>query len=321
MSFCLIGPTASGKSGLAMALAASGTLGRVEIIGLDSAQVYRHMDIGTAKPSCQERTEVPHHLIDYREPEEPYSVAQYLRDARQAIAAIRSRGNTPLLVGGTMLYFKALREGIDDLPEVPLAIRAEIALEAAEKGWPAMHAQLARVDPATAQRLAPQDAQRISRALEIWRHTGKTLSSFHHKPAERVAPWTGRGGPAHPADPPLRVIALQPEDRAWIHTRIAERFGQMLRQGFLEEVRGLRARPGLTAEVPSMRTVGYRQAWAHLEGQTDSDTFLQQAIAATRQLAKRQITWLRSFDTIDRLDPSRLSPDAQLAAVQALWGK
>jgi tRNA dimethylallyltransferase len=329
MVFCLIGPTASGKSALAMALARSGSLGQVEIVSLDSAQVYRQMDIGTAKPSAAEQQALPHHLIDCREPEDAYSVAQYLRDVRRAVTDIEGRGNTPLIVGGTMLYFNALRNGIDDLPEVPLDHRRTLAEEATQRGWPALHAELQRVDPTTADRLSPNDAQRISRALEVWRHTGRPLSSFH-KQANAC------GGSLSAI--PLRTIALQPENRAWMHQRIADRFDQMLQQGFLREVEALRQRPRLSPDMPSMRTVGYRQAWAHLAGETDFATFYQQAVAATRQLAKRQVTWLRSFDEIDRIDPSAAngasslnSPNdpkhpkglplaQQVAKVQAIWG-
>lgn len=330
MAFCLIGPTASGKSALAMALAQSGSLGPVEIVSLDSAQVYRHMDIGTAKPSAAEQRALPHHLIDCCDPEDAYSVAQYLQDARAAVATIAGRGKTPLLVGGTMLYFNALRQGIDDLPAVPAHYRKALAEEAAERGWPALHGDLQQVDPVTAQRLAPTDAQRISRALEVWRHTGRPLSAFHTR-GLTAAEFTKGGDTAHGpkafSPMPLRVIALQPEDRSWMHRRIADRFDQMLQQGFLQEVAALRRRPHLVAEMPSMRTVGYRQAWAHLAGQTDFEPFCQQAVAATRQLAKRQITWLRSFQDIDRIDPSApTSPTGmtlaqQLARAEALWGR
>lgn len=329
MAFCLIGPTASGKSALAMALAGSGSLGQVEIVSLDSAQVYRQMDIGTAKPSAAEQRALPHHLIDCRDPEETYSVAQYLRDVRLAIADIEGRGKTPLIVGGTMLYFNALRRGIDDLPEVPLNHRRMVAEEAAQRGWPALHAELQRVDPKTAQRLSPNDAQRISRALEVWRHTGKPLSSFHRQVTDGVGSTSPRGDERHPdslSPIPLRTIALQPENRAWMHRRIANRFDQMLQQGFLHEVEGLRQRPSLSPDMPSMRTVGYRQAWAHLAGETDFATFCQQAVAATRQLAKRQVTWLRSFNAIDRMDPSGangtegLPLTQQVAEVRAIWG-
>lgn len=310
MIYCLIGPTACGKSSLAMSLAQSGHLGKVEIVSLDSAQIYRGMDIGTAKPSAKEQSQVAHHLIDCRDPQESYSVAQFLRDARAAIAEIRARGHTPLLVGGTMLYFKALREGIDDLPEVPSEVRTALAQEAAALGWPALHRRLAAVDPPTAQRLAPQDAQRISRALEVWTHTGRPLSSFHRGAQDRTS---------LAQDEALSVIALQPEDRRWIHTRIAERFTAMMAAGFLEEVAALKQREELHPDLPSLRTVGYRQAWAHLSGQTDEETFIEQAIAATRQLAKRQITWLRSFENMLRLDASALSAEAMLRQVKETW--
>jgi len=310
MIYCLIGPTACGKSSLAMSLAQSGHLGTVEIVSLDSAQIYRGMDIGTAKPSAKERSQVAHHLIDCRDPQESYSVAQFLRDARAAITQIRARGHTPLLVGGTMLYFKALREGIDDLPEVPSEVRTALAQEAAELGWPALHRRLAAVDPLTAQRLAPQDAQRISRALEVWSHTGRPLSSFHRAAKDRAS---------LAQDEALSVIALQPEDRRWIHTRIAERFTEMMAAGFLEEVAALKQREELHPDLPSLRTVGYRQAWAHLSGQTDEETFIEQAIAATRQLAKRQITWLRSFENMLRLDASALSAEAMLRQIRETW--
>ena len=310
MIHCLIGPTACGKSSLAMSLAQSGSLGTVEIVSLDSAQIYRGMDIGTAKPSAKEQSQVPHHLIDCRDPQESYSVAQFLRDAQTAMQQIRARGHTPLLVGGTMLYFKALREGIDDLPEVPTEIRAALTQEAAEVGWPALHRRLAVVDPLTASRLAPQDAQRISRALEVWTHTGRTLSSFHREAKDRGS---------RPQDEALSVIALQPEDRSWIHRRIAERFTEMMAAGFLEEVAALKRREELHPDLPSLRTVGYRQAWAHLSGQTDAQTFREQAIAATRQLAKRQITWLRSFHNILRLDASVLSAEAMLRQIRETW--
>jgi tRNA dimethylallyltransferase len=310
MIYCLIGPTACGKSSLAMSLAQSGSLGTVEIVSLDSAQIYRGMNIGTAKPSAEEQSRVPHHLIDCRDPHESYSVAQFLRDTQAAIKEIRARGHTPLLVGGTMLYFKALREGIDDLPEVPPEVRTALAKEAAEVGWPALHRRLALVDPLTARRLAPQDAQRISRALEVWTHTGRTLSSFHRGTKDRMA---------LSLDEALSVIALQPEDRRWIHTRIAERFTEMMAAGFLEEVATLKQREELHPELPSLRTVGYRQAWAHLSGQTDQQTFIDQAIAATRQLAKRQITWLRSFHNMTRLDASALSAEAMLRQIRETW--
>jgi tRNA dimethylallyltransferase len=279
----LAGPTASGKSAIAIALARHWP---IEIVSVDSALVYRGLDIGSAKPSAAERAAVPHHLIDLREPNQPYSAAQFAADARQAIEAIRARGRLPLLVGGTMLYFKALIDGLDPMPATPPALRAAIANEAAARGWPALHGELARVDPATAARLAPNDAQRIGRALEVWRATGQPLSSFH----------SGARALSTPA-----LIALEPADRAWLHRRIEARFDAMLAAGFLDEVRRLRARGDLHAALPSMRAVGYRQAWEALEAGLDGPALesrvRERGIAATRQLAKRQLTWLRSMPT------------------------
>ncbi len=294
----LVGPTAAGKTAAALALAqaavARGT--PVEIISMDSALVYRGLDIGTAKPGAAERAAVPHHLLDIRDPAEPYSAAQFAADARSAIAAIRARGALPLLVGGTMLYFKALSEGLSELPEADAAIRAELDREAARLGWPALHAQLAAVDPVTAARLAPNDAQRIQRALEVWRISGQPLSAHY---AEQGGVGSGLR---------FELIALEPGDRAALHARIAARFDAMLAAGFLDEVRALRQRPDLHPGLPALRAVGYRQAWAHLDGQTDAATFRAQAIAATRQLAKRQLTWLRSLP--DRTVIDSEAPDA-----------
>ena len=277
----LAGPTASGKSTVALALAQRWP---IEIVSVDSALVYRGLDIGSAKPSAAERAAVPHHLIDLREPHQPYSAALFVADAQQAIDAIRARGRLPLLVGGTMLYFKALIEGLDAIPSAPPALREAISAEAASRGWPALHAELAQVDPATAARLAPNDAQRIGRALEVWRASGQPLSSFHSAPR-----------PAHAH----RLIALEPTERTWLHHRIAARFDAMLEAGFLDEVRRLRARGDLHAELPSMRAVGYRQAWEALDAGLDGVALeahvRERGIAATRQLAKRQLTWLRSM--------------------------
>jgi tRNA dimethylallyltransferase len=270
----------------------------VEIVSMDSALIYKAMDIGTAKPTRAERAQTPHHLIDILEPEQVFSVAQFLDHARAAIHAIRGRGNRPLVVGGTMLYFKALWQGLDDLPSAPLALRQDIANQAKVKGWPAMHAELLGRDPATAQRLSPNDAQRISRALEVFLHTGQSLSSWIRQSQDKKQAL---------APIPLRVLALQPGDRAWLHARIAKRFTAMLEQGFLQEVRDLRRRPDLLPTHPSMRSVGYRQAWAHLAGEQSEQAFIDSGIAASRQLAKRQITWLRSFHGLYRLDPSCLS--------------
>ncbi len=276
---CLAGPTASGKSAAALAIAAALAPRRaVEIVSVDSALVYRGMDIGTAKPSAAERAAVPHHLIDIVDPAERYSAARFVADAGTAIAAIRQRGNVPLLVGGTMLYFKALFDGLDALPEADPAVRAEIDARAARVGWPALHAELAAIDPATAARLAPNDSQRIQRALEVHRVSGRPLSAWHSAPDGLTPP----------------LIALEPNDRAWLHARIGERFAAMLDAGFVDEVRRLRARADLHPQLPSMRAVGYRQAWSALD-RGDLATLAATAAAATRQLAKRQLTWLRSM--------------------------
>jgi tRNA dimethylallyltransferase len=288
----LAGPTASGKSAaslaLAQALAAQGQ--PVEIVSVDSALVYRSMDIGTAKPTPEERAAAPHHLIDILDPREAYSAAQFVTDAEGLIAEIRARGALPLLVGGTMLYFKALLDGLDAMPAADPTVRAQIDAEAAARGWPALHAELAQVDPATAARLAPNDAQRIQRALEVWRSTGQPLSSFHRGAI------VGRGERGERADDDAAapLISLEPADRAWLHARIAQRFDAMLAAGFVDEVRALRARGDLHPDLPSMRCVGYRQAWEALDA-GDLGPLRERGIAATRQLAKRQITWLRSM--------------------------
>jgi tRNA dimethylallyltransferase len=261
----------------------------IEIISVDSALVYRGMDIGTAKPSAADRAAVPHHLIDILDPTQVYSAARFAADAQRLVAEIRGRGRLPVLVGGTMLYFKALRDGLDALPEADATVRAVLDAEAAARGWPAMHAELASIDPVTAKRLAPADAQRIQRALEVYRISGRPLSQWHQRGALAAAQRAVAGGPA--AWP---LLSLEPESRAWLHARIAERFDTMLATGLLEEVRALRGRPDLHAELPALRCVGYRQAWAALEsGQMGG--LRDAGISATRQLAKRQLTWLRSI--------------------------
>jgi tRNA dimethylallyltransferase len=288
-AICLAGPTASGKSALALQLTQA-LRGEVELefISVDSAQVYRGLDIGTAKPSAAERSLVPHHLIDILEPEQAYSAAQFVQDAGRLIGEIRARGRLPLLVGGTMLYFKALREGLDAMPGADPALRRDIDARAAVQGWPSLHAELQRVDAATAARLAPNDAQRIQRALEVWMLTGLPLSHFHA--ARDTAPARAAGV----ANGPL--IALEPASRAWLHARIAQRFDAMLAAGLIDEVRHLRTRAALQAQMPSMRCVGYRQVWNALEaGGPDPQALREAGIAATRQLAKRQLTWLRSM--------------------------
>jgi tRNA dimethylallyltransferase len=282
----LAGPTAAGKTSAALAIAEQfAEQFAVEIISVDSALVYRGMDIGTAKPSAAELAAVPHHLIDIRDPLQAYSAADFVRDATALMHAIHARGKLPLLVGGTMLYFKALAEGLNDMPPADPAVRAVLAQEAAEQGWPALHAQLAAVDPITAARLAPADGQRIQRALEVWRISGLPLSHFH------AAQTQGAQARSHSS----LLISLEPTDRAWLHARIAERFEAMLAGGFLDEVRSLRARGDLHADLPSMRCVGYRQAWEALDGQWPMAELRDKGIYATRQLAKRQITWLRSM--------------------------
>ena len=287
-AIALAGPTASGKTAGALALAA--VLDKqgipVEIISVDSALVYRGMDIGTAKPTAAERAAVPHHLIDIRDPLQAYSAAEFVQDATRLMDAIRARGALPLLVGGTMLYFKALFDGIDDMPPADPAVRARLEAQAAEQGWPALHAELARVDPSTAARLAPADSQRIQRALEVWHVSGRPLSSFHT---------TKTGAARAGAASATALFSLEPQDRAWLHERIAQRFDAMLAAGFLDEVRGLRARGDLHPDLPSMRCVGYRQAWESLDGTWPLHSLRERGIAATRQLAKRQITWLRSM--------------------------
>ena len=283
----LIGPTASGKSALAMALASRFP---IEIVSVDSAQIYRGMNIGTAKPSAAERAAVPHHLIDIIDPTESYSAARFSADALSLMKGITERGRVPLLVGGTMLYFKALREGLSELPESDAQVRAQIDAEAAERGWPALHAELAKVDARTAARLKPTDAQRIERALEVFRLSGKPMSALLSRQKQERPPFG------------LIEIGLSPVDRGELHRRIEARFDAMLRSGLVEELRSLRKRYALRAGLPSMRCVGYRQAWQFLEGEIDRDELRNRGIFATRQLAKRQLTWLRSMPGVRALD-------------------
>jgi tRNA dimethylallyltransferase len=287
----LMGPTASGKSALALALAEAFD---GEIVSVDSAQVYRGMDVGTAKPDTATRAHVPHHLIDVVDPTESYSAARFAADARAAIGGIRSRGRLPIVAGGTMLYFRALTEGLSDLPAADPGVRAAIDAEAALQGWPALHAELARLDPATAARLAPTDSQRIQRALEVVRATGTPLSALQGRrstaPLGEVVP-----------------IALVPGDRARLHEAIAQRFDAMLAAGLVDELAALRGRFALRADLPSMRCVGYRQAWRFLDGEVTRDELRATGIAATRQLAKRQFTWLRATAAM-RVDPQATQP-------------
>ncbi|MDP2792677.1 MAG: tRNA (adenosine(37)-N6)-dimethylallyltransferase MiaA [Sulfurisoma sp.] len=305
-----MGPTASGKTALALEIAERFPM---DIVSVDSAQVFRDMDIGTAKPDAETLARFPHRLIDLVTPEERYSAARFREDALREMERIAAAGRVPLLVGGTMLYFKALREGLADLPEADPELRAGIDAEAAEKGWPALHAELARLDPETAARLAPFDAQRIQRALEVVRTTGKLLGEIFA--AQRAVPQR--------LTLPYRTLsmALAPSDRAVLHERIARRFDEMLIAGLVAEVESLRAKYRLSAGLPSMRCVGYRQAWEMLEGAIPAEELRNRGIFATRQFAKRQLTWLRStpdLETLDSLDPA--ATDRALERIERFLG-
>ena len=285
----LAGPTASGKSAASLALARHWP---VEIVSVDSALVYRGMDIGTAKPTPAEQAQVPHHLIDLIEPTEAYSAAAFVRDATRLVDQIAARGRTAVLVGGTLLYFKALMHGLSDMPPADPAVRRALEAQARERGWPALHAELARVDPVTAARLAPNDAQRIQRALEVHALSGRPISAFQ----------TGRAANHRNPLPPGGFISLEPAQRGWLHERIAQRFDAMLAAGLIDEVRGLRNRGDLHPDLPSMRCVGYRQTWEALDAagggpltETERAKLRDRGIFATRQLAKRQLTGLRSL--------------------------
>jgi len=299
----LLGPTASGKTGLAVELAQRLP---VELISVDSALVYRGMDIGTAKPDAAMLARTPHHLIDIIEPTEAYSAAQFRSDALRLMAEITARGKIPLLVGGTMLYFKVLQSGLSDLPEADATVRASLDSEAAAQGWPALHARLAQIDPETAARLEPADSQRIQRALEIHALTGKPMSQHFRDSMSDTLPYR------------LLKIALLPSDRAVLHQRIAGRFDAMLAQGLVEEVRGLhRDYPTLSPSLPSMRCVGYRQVWQHLDGEYDLAMLREKGIIATRQLAKRQLTWLRGMNDTLELDSMGVGVlDSSVAAIR-----
>ncbi|MFY3863835.1 tRNA (adenosine(37)-N6)-dimethylallyltransferase MiaA [Achromobacter xylosoxidans] len=300
---CLAGPTAAGKSASTLALAERWPL---EIVNVDSATIYRGMDIGTAKPSPAEQAQVPQHLLDIRDPAQSYSAAEFRADALRLIDAIRARGRIPLLAGGTMMYYKALRDGLDDLPQADPALRAELEARAARDGWPALHAELARLDPVTAARLAPNDSQRIQRALEICRLSGQPMSALLGR--QRAA--------AGDDDHRYLTISLEPSERAALHARIEQRFDAMLASGLLEEVRGLHARADLHPGLPSVRCVGYRQMWAHLDGEISLEEAREQGIAATRQLAKRQITWLRAQP--ERVIVDCLAADAVAQTIDAV---
>lgn len=274
---CILGPTASGKTGVALALARRLP---VRVISMDSVQVYRGLDIGTAKPDAATRRAVPHHLVDIRDPAQPYSAATFCHDARGEIDAARSAGQWPLLVGGTMLYFRALAHGLAPLPEADAETRRALESEAAARGWPALHAQLRDVDPASAERIEPGDSQRIQRALEVYRLSGVPMSALWQQTVEQ-------------GDLRLRPWVICPPTRGELHERIEQRFRGMLSAGLVDEVRALRARGDLHPDLPAIRAVGYRQAWQYLDGALDADGLLERGVIATRQLAKRQLTWLR----------------------------
>ena len=286
--FVLTGPTGAGKTDWAVRLAERSP---IEIVSVDSAQVYRGLDIGTAKPSRELRARIPHHLIDIREPTESYSAGRFVADAQDSIRAIHARRRVPLLVGGTMLYLRALLQGLAELPTAAPELRAELDIRAARLGWPALHAELEQLDPDAAARIAPNDSQRIQRALEVCYTAGQPISKLQRGTASPLAGW------------PLRYWVLTPSDRAVLHERLAHRFTAMMAAGFLDEVRALRDRGDLTARHPAMRAVGYRQLWAHLDGAYDLAEAVRRGMAATRQLAKRQLTWIRRQKQAQWLDP------------------
>lgn len=284
----IMGPTASGKTDLGLALADKRD---VALISVDSALIYRDMDIGTAKPDAQTLTRYPHALVDILDPAQTYSAAEFVRDATVAIQNAHAAGQLPVLVGGTILYFKALAQGLAPMPEANPSLRAEIEAQAAELGWPAMHKRLSELDPQSGQRLKPMDSQRIQRALEVVMLTGRSIESFWQEQLKEESQWD------------IRPVALMPDDRAELHRRIALRFDHMLEQGFQSEVEALRARGDLHLNLPSMRSVGYRQMWQHLDGELNKGEMCEKAIIATRQLAKRQMTWLRGWSGAYLIDP------------------
>ena len=307
-ALALAGPTASGKTAAALAIAeAWHAHGGIEIISVDSALVFRGMDIGTAKPTAAELASVPHHLIDIRDPLHAYSAAEFVRDAERLMAEISARGRMPLLVGGTMLYFKALLEGLSDMPPADPEIRIQLQEELADQGLAALHAQLAEIDPATAARLAPADTQRILRALEVWRIAGRPISSFQTRDPQALP------------RKDIALISLEPRERTWLHQRIEMRFEQMLASGFVQEVQTLRARGDLHADLPSMRCVGYRQAWEALENHQPIADIRDKGIFATRQLAKRQITWLRSMPQRTVVAADQAQATAQVIQASSAW--
>jgi tRNA dimethylallyltransferase len=295
LAIFLMGPTASGKTGVAVELVQRLPL---EIISVDSALIYRGMDIGTAKPDAATLERAPHRLIDIRDPSQAYSAAEFRHDALDAMEDIRRRGNTPLLVGGTTLYFRALEQGLSELPSADATVRAQLEAEAAAVGWAGLHARLQRVDPVAAARIHPNDPQRIQRALEVYELSGVAMSELFAAGRTQQSNWR------------FLKIVLAPHDRALLHPRIAQRFRVMLEQGFVDEVRRLRARGDLHPVLPAMRAVGYRQAWAYLDGNLSEDEWVKRAVIATRQYAKRQMTWLRSEFGCHWVDPLAGDPPA-----------
>jgi tRNA dimethylallyltransferase len=298
----LMGPTAAGKTALAMALAQQGN---AELVSVDSALIYRGMDIGTAKPTREELVQAPHRLIDILDPAQAYSAADFRSDALRHIADIHRHGKVPVLVGGTMMYYKTLLAGISPLPEADISIRADIERRAAEQGWAALHQELSRIDPTSAARIHPNDPQRINRALEVFYISGRTMTELTQQQGEPF---------------PYRVsqFAIAPDDRAVLHQRIELRFQQMLAQGFIAEVEALKARPDLHPDLPSMRCVGYRQVWDYLDGLVSYDEMVYRGIAATRQLAKRQLTWLRGWHDLTWLSSDRSLTENLQAVVSSL---
>ena len=304
-TICIVGPTGAGKTHLAMSLAEHAkSIGlNIELISMDSALVYRGLDIGSAKPTKAEQAAVVHHLIDILEPTEVYSAARFANDAKRLCEEIRSRGNIPVVVGGTMLYWRAWAHGLSSLPPANPEIRVRLEEQAKEIGWPAMHTQLSQVDPVTATRLMPNDSQRVQRALEVFEITGKPMSTLlAESPSE-----DGREGSAIP--PWINLVSLEPSDRARLHLNLEKRFDEMLSGGLIEEVEALRKNADLHADLPAIRSVGYRQVWEHLDGQINWEQMRYKALAATRQLGKRQLTWLRAIakrKTFDPFNPSEL---------------
>lgn len=298
LAIALMGPTASGKTALAIEWAQRL---QTQIISVDSALVYRGMDIGSAKPGIEERQGIPHHLIDIREPSQTYNAADFVKDALPLMEQISRQNKIPLLVGGTGLYFRALLDGLSDMPAADEEIRTEIQAEAEQLGWPAIHEKLKAIDPAAGIRIKPNDVQRITRALEVFRQTGKPITEWQQNSVRKKFPYR------------VLRVCIAPKDRAVLHERIARRFDIMLEQGFLAEMQSLMARPELNIDVPSMRAVGYRQAWRHLVGETTAEQFREEAVAATRQLAKRQLTWFRGELDLRWFDPQIEGKELQAA--------